>query len=330
MGAGDSCGHAHGPTTAARLGWSAGIFAVSAALQAAGGFWTGSLGLVSDSLENLNDVLVNMLALTGLLIANRREPSDRYAYGWHRLEVFNTGAGGLMLVALAAAVVYEAVHRFRHPVAIQTGWVLAFSGAGLVLNIAATLALRPPAGSRQARDSSLRAAYLHAFTDALTSVGLVASMLVVRFTGWTWVDPAIALAIVAVILRGAWSLLKDAAGILMHRAAFDHDAARADLVKLPGVRAVEDLRSWKVCGHLTICTAHVVVEAERLQETEPFLEDIEQVLGDGYGVRHLTLHFETEAMAQRHHHRFIHRHESAGEEDPVHHGEHRHEHGHTH
>ena len=330
MGARPACGHSHGPTTASRLALSAGIFAVSAVLQAAGGLWTGSLGLVSDSLENLNDVFVNLLALTGLVIANRREPSDRYAYGWHRLEVFNTAAGGLLLVALAAGVVFEAVQRFRHPHPIQTGWVLVFSGAGLVLNVAATLVLRPEAGSRQARDSNLRAAYLHAFTDALTSIGLVGSMLVVRFTGWTWVDPAIALVIVAVILRGAWSLLADASGILMHRAAFDHEAAKADLVKLPGVRAVEDLRSWKVCSHLTICTAHVVVDAERLQETEPFLEDIEHVLHETYGVRHLTLHFETEAMAARHHHRFVHRHEAAGVEDPVHHGDHQHEHDHAH
>lgn len=328
-------GHRHdcpsqGPTTAARLAWSAGIFALSAALQALGGFWTGSLGLVSDSLENLNDVLVNLMALTGLAIANRREPSDRYAYGWHRLEVFNTLAGGVMLLALAGAVVYEAFQRFEHPHPIQTGWVLAFSGTGLVLNVAATLVLRPAAGTRQERDSSLRSAYLHAFTDALTSLGLVASMLVIRYTGWAWVDPAIALAIVAVILRGAWSLLADAGGILMHRAAFDHDAARADLLRLPGVKGIEDLRSWKVCSHLTICTAHVVVEAERLQDTEPFLEDIEHVLGDAYGVRHLTLHFETGAMAARHHHRFIHRHEAAGVEDPVHHGDHQHEHEHDH
>ncbi|MBK8727365.1 MAG: cation transporter [Holophagaceae bacterium] len=314
-------GHAcpsQGPTTSARLAWSAGIFALSAVLQAWGGFWTGSLGLVSDSLENLNDVLVNLMALTGLAIANRREPSDRYAYGWHRLEVFNTLAGGLMLLGLAAAVVYEAVLRFRHPHPIQTGWVLVFSSLGLLLNLMATLVLRPSAGTRQERDSSLRTAYLHAFTDALTSVGLVASMLLIRATGWAWVDPAIALVIVLVILRGAVSLLADAAGILMHRAAFDHDAARADLMKLPGVKGVEDLRSWKVCSHLTICTAHVVVEAERLQETEPFLEDIEQVLGEGYGVRHLTLHFETGAMAARHHHRFIHRHEATGAEHPEH------------
>jgi cobalt-zinc-cadmium efflux system protein len=314
---GNACGHAHGPSTAARLAWSAGIFAASALLQACGGLWTGSLGLVSDSLENLNDVLVNLMALTGLAIANRREPSDRYAYGWHRLEVFNTLAGGLMLLGLAAAVVVEAVQRFQHPRPIQTGWVLAFSGAGLVLNVAATLVLRPAAGSRQARDASLRAAYLHAFTDALTSVGLVASMLVIRFTGWAWVDPAIALVIVAVILRGAWSLLADAAGILMHRAAFDHDAARADLLKLPGVKAVDDLRSWKVCSHLTICTAHVAVAAERLQDTEPFLADIQRLLAESYEVRHLTVHFETEAMAARHHHRFDHQHE--GGEDH-HHG----------
>jgi Co/Zn/Cd efflux system component len=99
----------------------------------------------------------------------------------------------------------------------------------------------------------------------------------------------------------------------MHRAAFDHEAAKADLLKLPGVTGVDDLRSWKVCSHLTVCTAHVSVSAERLEDTEPFLAGIQRVLAESYDVRHLTVHFETEAMAARHHHRFDHQHE--GRED---------------
>lgn len=322
--------HDHGPTTAGRLAASAGIFFVSFVLQGLGGLWTGSIGLVSDSLENLNDVLVNLLGLLSLWLAHRQEPDDRWAFGWHRLEVFNSLVGAGFLVLLGGAVGWEALDRFRHPRTIQTGWVLLFSCLGLLLNVLATWALvRKDRGEIQ-RDANLRAAYLHAFADSLTSIALVASMLLIRFTGWRWVDPAIALVILAVILRGVVSLLKDALGILMHRAAFDHEAAKADLRTLPGVVGVEDLRSWKICSHLTIASAHVIVEAERLDETEAYLEDIDQLLWERYGVRHLTVHFETPCMAGRHHHRFIHQHEMAGCEDPVHKGEHRHEHGHRH
>lgn len=321
-------GHRHGveafahgdgplePKTTWRLAWSAAIFGVSALLQGVGGFWTGSLGLVSDSLENLNDVIVNLVGLTSLVVANRREPCDRYAYGWHRLEVFNTLFGAGMLLVLAGAVSVEAFHRLRDPQPISTGWVLVFSLAGLLLNLAATLVLRPKHEDTLQRDANLKAAYTHAFADALTSVALVLSMVVIRLTGWWWVDPVIALVIVVVILRGAYGLVRDAVGILMHRAAFDHALARARLLELPGVVAVADLRSWRVCSHLVVASAHVAVEAERLDETPRYLAAIEAVLRQEFEVRHLTVHFETAAMAAGHHHRFLHAHEAEEHHHP--------------
>lgn len=298
------------PSTPRRLALSAVIFGLSAVIQAVGGFWTGSLGLVSDSLENLNDVLVNVLALTGLALANRREPCERYTYGWHRLEIFNMALGGLLLLGLGAAIVREAWERFRNPQAILTGWVLAFALAGLLLNLAAALVLRPQDENQLKRDASLRTAYVHAFTDSITSIVLVAAMLVIRWTGWRWLDPAVALGILVLILKGALELLSDALGILMHRAAFDHAEAKSRLLAMAGITGVEDLRSWRVCSHLTVCTAHVVVEAERLEDTPDFLRRIEALLAQEYGVRHLTVHFETAAMARTHDHRFVHEHDA--------------------
>jgi len=305
--------HHHGPSTTGRLAWSAGIFFVSFVLQGLGGWWTGSIGLVSDSLENLNDVLVNSLGILSLWLANRRDPDDRWTFGWHRLEVFNSLVGVGFLLFLAGAVGWEALARFRHPVPIQTGWVLVFSSLGLLLNILATVVLVPRDRSLLERDANLKAAYLHAFADSLTSISLVGSMILIRLTGWRWVDPAIALVILVVILRGAVLLLRDAVGILMHRAAFEHEAVKAELLGLPGVLGVEDFRSWKMCSHLTIATAHIIVEADRLGDTEAHLERIEHLLWERHGVRHLTVHFETREMADRHHHRFIHQHEAESE-----------------
>jgi cobalt-zinc-cadmium efflux system protein len=218
------------------------------------------------------------------------------------------GVGFLMF--LAGAVGWEALDRLRHPVPIQTGWVLVFACIGLALNILATLVLVPRDRSLLERDANLRTAYLHAFSDSLTSVSLVVSMVLIRLTGWRWVDPAIALVILVVILRGAVLLLRDAVGILMHRAAFEHEAVKAELMAIPGILGVEDFRSWKMCSHLTIATAHIIVTADRLLDTEAFLERIEHLLWERHGVRHLTVHFETQEMALRHHHRFLHRHEA--------------------
>ena len=319
-------GHSHleqGPTTMRRLAFSAALFGLNFLVQGLGGLWTGSLGLVSDSLENLNDSVVNLLAMGAIALANKREPCDRYTYGWHRLEVFHTLLGVGLLVALAGGVLWEAWQRLHHPVSIQIGWALGFSTLGLFLNLAATFVLLPPKNTRLKTDLNLRSAYLHALSDSLASLAVMLALVIIHFTGWRWVDPAIAMLIVLVILRGAFLLLRSAAAILMHRAAFDHEAAKSALLKLPGVIGVEDLRSWKICSHLTVATAHILVEAERLDETEHYLEDIQHVLAEHYGVRHLTVHFETSTMASRHHHRFIHQHEATGLGD-AHEGEHQH------
>jgi cobalt-zinc-cadmium efflux system protein len=310
--------------TGGRLGWSSALFALSAAVQGLGGAMTGSLGLVSDSLENLNDLIANLLALTTLTVANRRAPSDRFTYGWHRLEVFNTFLGAMLLLVLAGGVVVEAVRRLRHPAPIQTGWVLVFCLSGLALNVGAALVLRPRDASRLERDANLKAAYYHAFSDSFASMALVASALAIRATGWRWLDPLVALGIVVVIVRSALVLLRDATSILMHRAAFDHGAAVVRLRTLPGVVDVDDLRSWRVCSHLVVCSAHVVVDVERLDETPALLAAIEDLLAREFGVRHATLHFETPGMAAGHHHLFLHQHDLPEAHD------HGHDHGHDH
>ncbi len=307
--------HSHGPTTTGRLALSSLVFGANFLVQGLGGLWTGSLGLVSDSLENLNDTVVNLLAMGSIRVANRKEPDDRWTYGWHRLEIFNTLMGVLLLVALAVAVLVEAWDRLEHPHPIRLGWAIGFSAAGLALNLLATWILLPPKGTRQERDLNLRSAYLHALGDSLANVAVMLSMVVIRLTGWRWVDPLLAAAIATLILWGAVKLLRDAVGILMHRAAFDQEQARTELLGLPGVLGVEDLRSWRVCSHLTVCTAHIIVAAQRLDETEGYLHAIEHLMADRFGVRHLTLHFETPGMAERHHHRFIHQHDA----EPDHH-----------
>jgi cobalt-zinc-cadmium efflux system protein len=299
-----------GLSTVARLAWSSVIFGISGILQGVGGLLTGSLGLISDSLENFNDLVANLLSLTSLMVANRREPCDKFAYGWHRLEVFNTLLGSGMLLALAGGIVWEAIHRLKAPPAIQTGWVLVFCCSGLAMNMIAAITLRPREGGQQERDANLKSAYLHAFSDALASFALLGTTVIIRFTGWRWLDPLVALGIVAFIIRGAYELAADATAILMHRAAFDHAEARAQLIKLPGITGVEDIRSWRLCSHLVVCTAHVLVDVELLADTGPILAAIEQVLADNFQVRHVTVHFETRTMAGEHHHRFVHQHEA--------------------
>ncbi len=322
--------HSNHGLTLRRLWLSALIFFLSFLIQGLGGFLTGSIGLISDSLENLNDVFVNTLSMGSLWVAHKQSPDHRWPYGLHRLEVVN----GLIVVILLGLFGFfvgsEALDRLQNPQPIQTGKVLLFALSGLILNLVATRILVPNEEDLAKNNLNLKGAYIHALLDSVTSIVLMISMVAIRFTGWTWIDPLVALLILGLIARGMFVLLKDILSILLHWAAFNHQEAIDDLKKLPGILDVQDMRSWKICSHLAVATAHVVIEAERLEETEAYLEDIEHLLWEKYKVRHLTIHFENQTMADRHHHLFIHNHDSAGVEDPIHKGPHLHSHPHQH
>ncbi len=322
--------HSNHGSTNRRLLLSALVFFVSFMIQGVGGFLTGSVGLISDSLENLNDAFVNTLGIGSLWVAHKHSPDHRLPYGLHRLEVINSLIVVILLIVFGFYIASEAIDRFQNPQPIQTEQVLLFALVGLTLNLLATRILVPQEADEVINNLNLKGAYLHALTDSITSFILIISMIVIRFTGWIWIDPLVALLILLIISRGVYVLLKDVLAILLHWSAFDHQEAINDIKKLPGIIDVQDLRSWKLCSHLAIATAHVVVRADRLDETEAYLEDIEYLLWAKYKVRHLTVHFETQIMADRHHHLFIHDHDSAGVEDPIHKGPHHHSHPHHH
>lgn len=160
----------------------------------------------------------------------------------------------------------EALDRLQNPQPIQTGKVLLFALSGLILNLVATRILVPNEEDLAKNNLNLKSAYIHALLDSVTSIVLMISMVVIRFTGWTWIDPLVALLILSLIARGMFVLLKDILSILLHWAAFNHQEAIDDLKKLPGILDVQDMRSWKICSHLAVATAHVVIEAERLRK----------------------------------------------------------------
>lgn len=323
-------GHHHSElSTPTRLMVSAGLFLVSFIIQFIGSQRTESIALLSDSIENLNDVFALSIILAGLWIANSSKPTPEKPYGWHRIEVLNSLLVVALLTVFAGGVGYEAWYRFSNPAEINTGRVIGFSLVGLTLNVVATLVLAPPKSDDHV-DLNLKSAYLHAMTDSLTSIALVGSMIIIQLTGWVWVDPLAALIILLVIIRSIVMLLKDVLGILLHRSAFSHADAIRDLKIMPGILGVEDLRSWHLCSHLAIATAHIIIDAKTLEETEPFLEDIEELLCGKYGVRHLTIQFETLGMSKAHHHEFIHAHGEGGVGDPIHRGTHQHQHPHRH
>lgn len=186
------------------------------ALKTAAWWVSGSVGLLSDALESLVNLAGATFALAMVTIA-ARPPDEDHPYGHHKAEYFSSGFEGVLIVAAALAILWAAVQRLLDPQPLESlGLGLALSVVASVLN--GGLAWSMLKKAREVRSMALEGDARHLFTDVWTSVGVVVGLLAVSFTGWTWLDPLLAIAVAANILREGTKLVWRSASGLMDEA----------------------------------------------------------------------------------------------------------------
>ncbi len=227
--------------------------------EVAGGFVAGSLALLADAGHMLTDFAA--LSMSWLAFRVARRPADRKrTYGFDRLSVLAAFVNGLALFVVAAWIVVEAIGRLNDPQPVTGGLMLAVAALGLVVNIAAFWIL-----SRGDRGNlNLRAALLHVMGDLLGSVGAIAAALVILWTGWFPIDPILSVLVAALILRSAWTVVRDSGHILLEASPTEFDPAdiAADLTaEITGVTEVRHLHAWSITESRPMVTLEAVVMA---------------------------------------------------------------------
>lgn len=183
------------------------------ALKAGAWWFTDSVSLLSDALESLVNLAGAMFALLMVTVASR--PADEgHPYGHHKAEYFSSGFEGVLIFAAALGIIWAAVHRFLDPQPIDAiGLGIALSVMGSALNGALAWAMFRKA--REHRSVALEADARHLVTDVWTSAGVVVALVAVHWTGWLWLDPAMAILVALNILREGTSLVRRSADGLM-------------------------------------------------------------------------------------------------------------------
>ncbi len=267
-------------------GWSLivaiGLTLCFAVVEAAAGWWSGSLALVSDAGHMLTDGGALALAGAAAWIA-KRPRSHRHTYGFARAEILAGLLNALFMLAVIAAITVGAIERLRSPGPVAGETVTVVAIIGLMVNLAVAWVL-----SRGERNLNTRAAMLHVLGDLLGSVAALIAGVVVTFTGWTPIDPILSMAIAALILVSSLRLLREALHALMEGAPLHlpiEEIGRA-LAAYPGVNAVHDLHAWTISSDMISLSAHVVVDdmaqwGELLAELGGLLQQ--------YGIDHFTL-----------------------------------------
>lgn len=283
-----SHGHSH------RHGGHGRAFAIGVGLNAAfivvetvAGFFADSVALLSDAAHNFGDVLGLVLAWIAMRLAQRR-PSPRRTYGLRRSTILASLANAVLLLVSVGAVSWEAVGRLRHGGEPAGATMIGVAAVGVVINTGSALLF---ARGRK-DDANVRGAFLHLAADAAVSLGVVIAGVILMMTGWAWIDPAVSLAIGAVILVSTWSLLREAADLALDAvpAGIDPDEVRRYLEELPGVQEVHDLHIWAMSTTENALTAHLVMPGESCHPA--FLHEVGGELRRRFRIDHSTLQVE--------------------------------------
>jgi cobalt-zinc-cadmium efflux system protein len=281
-------GHSHGPASFGRA-FLIGIVLNSGfvAAEATYGFFANSLALLADAGHNLSDVLGLVLAWAAASLV-KRQPSARYTYGLKRTSILASLANAMLLLVASGAIILEAVRRLDAPQPVAETTVIWVALAGILINGATALGFM--AGRKS--DLNIRGAFLHMMTDALVSLGVVVSGLVVLATGWLWVDPAVSVTIALVIVVGTWSLLRDSINLALDAVPgnIDRAAIQNYLLGLPGVAEVHDLHIWAMSTTEVAMTAHLVRPGAELDDQ--LLMQACRELAHRFGIGHATLQVE--------------------------------------
>lgn len=254
-----------------------------ALVEALGGWWTGSLALLSDAGHMATDGAALLLAALAAWVA-RRPPSRRHSYGFGRVEIFAALINAAAMIAIALLIGREAIERFEHPTEVRGGLAAGIAAVGLAVNLAIIRWLAP-----HRHDLNTRAALLHVVADLAGSIAAMASGVVVAATGWSGADTLASLAIAVLIAFSSLRLLRDGVHALMEGVpmGLSLEEVAGEMASDEGVASVHDLHIWALSGSRTALSAHVVIH--RLSDWERVRPRLEHLLRERFGIDHITL-----------------------------------------
>lgn len=254
------------------------------------GFATGSLALIADASHNLTDTFT----LTVSFIANRvakREANSRKTFGYGRATILAALLNCSVMLAVASFIVFEAIQRLQHPVAIEGGIVAVVAAVGIVVNGSIALVL-----SKNRKDLNMRSAFIDMAFDALSSLAAVVSGLIIYFTGAKYIDSVVGLIIAALLVYNTLKILREAVQILLEGTPADLDIAAVTdaITSTDKVMKVDDMHVWAIRSGYNALSCHIVIDEKQLPNSRDIVEAVKAKLRSEQNIQHATIEVELE------------------------------------
>ena len=252
-------------------------------VEGAAAYFANSLALISDAGHMVTDAAALGLALLAQIIS-RRPPSPKHSFGFGRAEALAAFVNSIVMLALVAWIVFEAISRFYDPHKVDGLTVTVVAGIGLVMNIVVAWVL-----SRDKKSVNTRAALVHVMGDLLGSIAALIAGVVIQLTGWMPIDAILSILVSLLILKSTISILHESYHFLMEGVPLhiDYLEVGKDLKNVPGVLAVHDLHVWEMTPSFPALIGHI--EIANIREWPEIMVRINTMLLDKHGIDHVTL-----------------------------------------
>lgn len=255
-----------------------------------GGLLSNSLALLSDALHNLSDAIALLVAY----IANRvgkRDSNLRKTFGYKRIEIIVALFNAATLIAISFVLFYEAFHRFFKPEPVKGTMMLIVASIGFLANLISIFILKADSD----KNLNIKAAYIHLIGDTLSSVAVIIGGILIVFYKLYWIDPLVTFLIGLYILKQSYSILRQAANILMQATpdSIDLKLIKVDLEKIPEVLNIHHVHAWNLTDKKIHFESHVDLKNDlKLSDAHKVRDKIEHLLSEKYQINHFTIQFE--------------------------------------
>jgi len=257
-------------------------------LLLAAGLRAHSLALLSEAGHNLSDFLALLLSWFAVYMQTL-PPSTTKTYGYQRAGVLAAFVNALALVAVSFFIFWEAARRLYAPAQVAPRLMIGVAAAGVVMNgvIAALL-------WASSRDVNIRSAFLHMLGDTLSTAAVIVGGFGILLTGQTWIDPALSMAIGALILWSSWEIIRETLNILLEGTPRGMELERiaAVIASIEGVNGVHDLHVWSLGSDSHALSCHISIQDIPPSESEQILHAVKERLSAAFKIEHTTIQFE--------------------------------------
>ena len=257
------------------------------------GFFSHSMAMLADAGHNLSDVASLGLSYMAFRWAKKKR-SASFTYGYKKTTILAALTNAVVLLVTIGILGYESFLRLLNPQPVAGGVVAIVAGIGIVINLGSAMLFFKD----KDHDLNTKGAFLHLLTDALVSFAVVIAGIIIKYTNWYWIDGAISIAVLLVILFGTWSLLTGSLKLSLDAVPENLDINEIEqaILNVKGVESMHHLHVWAMSTTQNALTTHVVID-EKLSFDEK-MEVVHLIKHDlqHYDINHATIELESPTL----------------------------------